>query len=97
MAGGMGNTDWHKEFLDCLKRHNLNYLVVYNPYNANIVNHDAQVEWEFKYLSLYKGNFIFSIYFDKYSPQPISMYELGRMLALKDCKHLTVQLDGVNI
>lgn len=97
MAGGMGNTDWHKEFLNHLKTCGLKFLVVYNPYNPNIVNHDEQVEWEFKYLSFYKGNFIFSIYFDKYSPQPISMYELGRMLALKDSKYLTVQLDRINI
>lgn len=98
MAGGMGNIDWQTEFLNYLKLFDFNHLVIFNPYNANITDHAEQVSWEFNCLSLYKNtNFIFSIYFDKYSTQPVSMYELGRMLALKDSKHLSVQLDGVNI
>lgn len=85
MGGGMGNTEWHKRFFDELNNYCLNHLVIITPYNDNITSIWEQVQWEFYHLNNFVNkNFIFSMYFDKYTDQPISMYELGRALAL--CK-----------
>lgn len=79
MAGGMGNTEWHDKFINKLKTYNMPDFVLYNPYNSNITSTYEQILWEFQYL---ESCDIFSIYFDKYTEQPISMYELGRRLAM---------------
>lgn len=83
MGGGMGNTEWHERFINKLNEYTLNHLVLVNPYNPNIESVWEQVEWEFYHLNNFiNRNFIFSMYFDKYTDQPISMYELGRATAL---------------
>ena len=83
MGGGMGNTEWHEEFFKTLNLYNRRLLVVYNPYNPNITDARKQIKWEFTYLNEYvNDHFIFSMYFDKYTDQPISMYELGRASVL---------------
>lgn len=85
MAGGMGNTQWHDTFLNFLQDMNANHLVVFNPYNPDCNTEQEcikQIEWEHKYLTKFLGTrpFIFSCYFDKYTDQPISFYEVGMML-----------------
>lgn len=92
MAGGMGNTEWHEKFIKRLEEHKLLSLVLYNPYNPNVTDIAKQIEWEFEYLNNYINDlFIFSVYFDKYSNQPISMYELGRITVLCQSKYLSLQ------
>lgn len=92
MGGGMGNTQWHEEFFTTLNSYVLNKLVVYNPYNPNITDVRKQIEWEFNYLNNYiNDHFIFSMYFDKYTDQPISMYELGRVSVLHNSE--TIKLN----
>lgn len=84
MAGGMGNTEWHERFLKTLEDLRAN-MVIINPYNPNVESTFSQVAWEFYHLNNFLNkNFIFSIYFDQYTNQPVSMYELGRMLAKAD-------------
>lgn len=91
MGGGMGNTDWHDIFLGTLKAQNFRHLVVINPYNPNITSAFAQIQWEFEMLNKYIDKaFIFSMYFDKYTDQPISMYELGRASVLSKPQYVTV-------
>ena len=100
MAGGMGNTDWHKEFLETLSKFPLDNMVIYNPYNPEIKSAYEQIFWEFKYLNDYvEDQFIFSIYFDKFTDQPVSMYELGRALALAESKSISLEYgnSGINI
>ena len=80
MAGGMGNTDWHEVFFDELKDTPLNILY---PYNPNITDVVQQIVWEHTGLSHF-NKFIFSCYFDKYTYQPVTMLELGKMLVLKN-------------
>lgn len=83
LAGGCSSTDWSERVLKYLNKYTLNHLVVYNPYNPNIESQFKQIEWEFNYLNNYiNDHFIFSVYFDKYTDQPISMYELGRASVL---------------
>ena len=91
LAGGCTDTEWSQEVLSYLDKHNLNSLVIYNPYNSNIESQFKQIEWEFNYLNNYINDyFIFSVYFDKYTDQPISMYELGRASVL--CKPQSVEV-----
>lgn len=78
MAGGMGNTAWHDKFLGTLQSLDTNNLVVFNPYNAEIDSEYQQIIWE---INRIKSCDIFSIYFDKYTQQPASMYELGYFIA----------------
>ena len=89
LAGGMSNTGWIDTFMDTLcgidrnilRNKELQDLVIYNPYNEEIeMLH--QIFWEYKYLNSYvdTGKFIFSVYFDKYTDQPISLFELGKIL-----------------
>lgn len=83
LAGGMSDTVWIFNFMQALRCSTLDLsdLVLYNPYNedTDTVN---QTYWEFTYLNKYieEGNFIFSVYFDKYTDQPISLFELGKAL-----------------
>lgn len=93
LAGGCQSTEWHEIVHNILQQEELPDLVVYDPYNANIESHFAQVQWEFKYLNDTR-DFIFSAYFDKYSNQPITMYELGRALALSQKKSAKITLEG---
>lgn len=91
MGGGMSSTEWHEIFIDELQKYN-SQIVLYNPYNANIVDTQTQINWEFKYLNQYINDyFIFSMYFDKYTKQPMSMYELGRASVL--CKPSNITLE----
>lgn len=91
LAGGCGNIEWQERFINELNKYVLNSLVIYNPYNPNIESHFKQIEWEFNYLNNYiNDHFIFSCYFDKYTDQPISMYELGRASVL--CKPQSVEV-----
>ena len=83
MGGGMSNLEWQDKFLNQLDKYNLNSLVIYNPYNPNITNIEDQIKWEYTYLNNYRNDyFIFTMYFDKYTKQPMSMYELGRASVL---------------
>lgn len=92
MAGGMGDIEWQDIFLNTLERKNPRLLVVYNPYNPNIEFPRQQIKWEFDYLNNYiNSHFIFSCYFDKYTDQPISMYELGRASVLHQSKTIKVE------
>ena len=91
MAGGMGNTEWHTRFLNELDKLNATDLVIYNPYNENITSNFSQIQWEFNYLNSCD---IFSVYFDKYTNQPISMSELGRMITLAPPHSLQLYKDG---
>lgn len=91
MAGGCGNIEWQNKFINELDKHVLNSLVIYNPYNPNIESNFKQIEWEFNYLNKYiNDQFIFSCYFDKYTDQPMSMYELGRASVL--CKEQSLKI-----
>lgn len=95
LAGGCASTEWSDKVLKYLNEYTLNSLVIYNPYNPNIESHFKQVEWEFNYLNKYiNDNFIFSVYFDKYTDQPISMYELGRASVL--CKEQSIKIGPYN-
>ena len=95
MAGGCGNIEWQEKFLGELNKCVLNSLVIYNPYNPNIESHFKQIEWEFNYLNKYiNDHFIFSCYFDKYTDQPMSMYELGRASVL--CKEQVIKVGPPN-
>ena len=93
LAGGMGHTEWQTECLNELSKHNLKKLVILNPFNSNMQDIEKQIDWEFRYLNSNNPNFIFSVYFDKYTDQPISMYELGR--ASIACQNIIV--DGIII
>lgn len=91
LAGGCSNIEWQTKVMNELDKHTLNNLVIYNPYNPNIESPFKQIEWEFNYLNNYiNDHFIFSVYFDKYTDQPISMYELGRasVLCQEQCIHI---------
>lgn len=91
LAGGCSNIEWQTKVVNELNKHDLNSLVIYNPYNSNIESNYEQIQWEFYYLNNYiNDKFIFSVYFDKYTDQPISMYELGRASVL--CKPTTVSI-----
>lgn len=95
LAGGCGNTEWSERCINKLNQYTLNHLVLYNPYNPNIKDPKEQIEWEFNYLNKYiNDKFIFSIYFDKYTDQPISMYELGRASVL--CKEQVIKIGPPN-
>lgn len=94
LAGGCSSLEWRERFYKRLEKYSLNHLVIYDPYNPNIESIYSQIEWEFKYLNKYiKDKFIFSIYFDKYSNQPVSMYELGRVSVLSQPSYITIDLD----
>lgn len=98
MAGGMGNLEWQDRFFAELEKHTLNHLVIINPYNPNITSTFEQVEWEFYHLNNFiNRNFIFSIYFDKYTDQPVSMYELGRALALCNPTYIKVETGATEV
>lgn len=91
LAGGCTNNEWRIQIYAELNKYICNSLVIYDPYNPKIESHFKQVEWEFNYLNKYiNDNFIFSVYFDKYTDQPISMYELGRasVLCQEQCIHI---------
>jgi len=84
LAGGCTNNTWRKRIYNELNTKVVNGLVIYDPFNANydINNSFSQIQWEFNYLNSYIGDrYIFSAYFDEYTNQPMTMYELGRMLA----------------
>ena len=91
LTGGTGNTQWIESFMRALRlednRKEIEKLVVYNPYNPWIKNLANQIIWEYQYLNKYifdtnNENFIFSIYFDEYTVQPISLFELGKILGI---------------
>lgn len=94
MGGGMGNTEWHSKFLDYFAETG-SYLTIFNPYNPNIDDLFRQVMWEYKVLEAYKKSrvFIYSFYFDKYTNQPMSCFELGKMITLKTNKQVYTILD----
>ena len=80
MAGGCANTEWQADFIHTLECCNPSNLVIYSPYNPEIKDTFLRMEWEYKYLHKYiNDNFIFSVYFDRYTKQPMSMFELGVM------------------
>lgn len=83
MGGGMGNLEWQKTFLETLKLYNIgDSLTIFNPYNPDIKDIQDQILWEQEVIDLYKKDlthFIGSLYFDKYTNQPMSCLELGRM------------------
>lgn len=91
LAGGCGDIEWQERVISELNKYILNSLVIYNPYNPNIESTFKQIEWEFNYLNKYiNDHFIFSCYFDKYTDQPMTMYELGRasVLSKEQCLHI---------
>lgn len=95
LAGGCSSLEWRDKVYEELNKSVLNNLVIYDPYNPNITDKQKQIEWEFNYLNKYKNDFfIFSIYFDKYTDQPVSMYELGRASVL--CKEQAVKIGPWN-
>lgn len=93
LAGGCASTEWRERAQIVFENAKLPDLIIFDPYNPNIESQFAQIQWEFKYLNNTK-NFIFSAYFDKYSNQPITMYELGRALALSQKKNAKITLEG---
>lgn len=91
LAGGCTNNEWRIQTYAELNKYICNSLVIYDPYNPKIESQFKQIEWEFNYLNNYiNDHFIFSVYFDKYTDQPISMYELGRASVL--CKPVSLKL-----
>ena len=95
LAGGCTSLEWRTKVYEELDKTTLNSLVIFDPYNSNITDPEKQIEWEFNYLNKYKNDFfIFSVYFDKYTDQPISMYELGRASVL--CKEQAVKVGPWN-
>lgn len=95
LAGGCQSTEWSEIVLKRLEEYTPNHLVIYNPYNPDIKDNFEQIKWEFEYLNCYKNDhFIFSCYFDKYTDQPMSMYELGRASVL--CKEQAVKVGPWN-
>ena len=95
MGGGMGNLEWHKEFLDTLSSSvPSDNLTVFNPYNPDIQDIKTQILWEQEVISLGTNDnvhFIGSLYFDKYTNQPMSCLELGRMAI--ESKETSVNID----
>ena len=98
LAGGCTNNEWREEIYSYLQERPLYHLILVDPYNPNITNAKEQIQWEHLYLTQYsEDNFIFSVYFDKYTDQPISMFELGRALALgssEEVKYTTKERSG---
>lgn len=98
MGGGMGNLEWHKEFLDTLSSSvPSDNLTVFNPYNPDIKDITKQIMWEQEAIDLYKKDlthFIGSLYFDKYTNQPMSCLELGRMAIESRSKEISVYVDS---
>lgn len=91
LAGGCSSTAWRKIVIRLLKENCLKNLVVYDPYNPFIESTYRQVCWEYQYLNQYVDDkFIFSAYFDKYTDQPITLYELGRASVLSQQQNLAV-------
>ena len=89
LAGCCVYNKWREEIIEQLKPYN---IIVVDPYNTNITSTYEQIRWEHYYLNNFiNKNFIFSVYFDKYSTQPISMYELGKATAL--CKPCFVKVE----
>ena len=89
LAGGCTNNEWREEVYSYLDGRTLNSLVLIDPYNPNIESVFKQIQWEYMYLNDYDDcSFIFSVYFDKYTDQPVSMYELGRASVLSKQKQL---------
>ena len=91
LAGGCTSGGWRDEFFEYIKGFILNSLVLFDPYNANIKNNTEQIKWEVDRINEAD---IFSVYFDKYTDQPISMLELGKMfeLAKDKCVHIETPL-----
>ena len=98
MGGGMSNTEWHTKFLDTLNLYNIgDSLTIFNPYNPDIKDITKQIMWEQEVIDLYKKDlthFIGSLYFDKYTNQPMSYLELGRMAIESRSKEISVYVDS---
>jgi hypothetical protein len=98
MGGGMGNLEWQKTFLETLKLYNIgDSLTIFNPYNPDIKDMQDQILWEQEAISLGTNDnvhFIGSLYFDKYTNQPMSCLELGRMAIESRSKEISVYVDS---
>ena len=95
LAGCCVYNKWREEIIEELKLYN---IIVVDPYNTNITSIYEQIRWEHYYLNNFiNKNFIFSVYFDKYSTQPISMYELGKATALCKRTYVKVETDAQQI
>lgn len=98
LAGGMRDTSWYDKVLACLAKKDTQNLVIFNPYNAdyNKFNEDqflSQVVWEISYIELCD---IFSVYFDKHTSQPTSMFELGMMIHTNKPCVISLHKDACN-
>jgi len=96
MGGGMGNIAWQEAFINQLRKYDLPQLIIFNPYNPKIEDCRKQIDWEFRYLNSFKTNrHIFSMFFDKFTRQAVSMYELGRMTVLSQKIQAEIQIREV--
>lgn len=83
LAGGITDCeDWQKELVDLVK--DFPFLTVINPRRANFPMHDPeagkiQIKWEFERMQSAEH---VSFWFSKRTLCPITLYELGRQLAL---------------
>lgn len=88
VGGGTQGENWRNIFIETIFDYGCNHLVLYNPQrkdfdSLSFEERTKQIEWEFNYLNKYvNDSFIFSMYFNKDSLQPISFYEVGRTLAI---------------
>ena len=82
MAGGItGCSDWQKQFSEMLKDEN---LVLFNPRRKNFSNNESgiaerQISWEYHYLKKVTAT---SFWFTHETVCPITLFELGKQLAL---------------
>lgn len=97
MAGGMSNTEWFKRFLLFITKKDLSNIVIINPYNPveeeDKITFCNQVFWEINYL---KSCDIFSVYFDRFTTQSCSMFELGLMLQSGKPCIVSLHEDAIN-
>jgi len=84
IAGGItGCSDWQKQFVKNLKNEK---IVLYNPRRKNFRENDPsiteeQILWEYKYLKVADAT---SFWFTKETLCPITLFELGKQLAITD-------------
>jgi hypothetical protein len=91
LGGGCTTSGWRDEFFTYIKQFILSSLVIWDPYNPEITDVYTQIKWE---LDKINSCDILSVYFDKYTDQPISMLELGKMfeLAKDKCVHVETSI-----
>ena len=88
LAGGCTKEGWRDTFFKYINGFILNSLIIFDPYNENIQDNYHQIKWEQDKIQQCD---ILSVYFDKYTEQPISMLELGRMLELAKDKSINIE------